>query len=504
MLFGFHSNIRTKEFKIFPSLFFGFEKPVLAIPNLAHLLLPYQDANADAKSKELNPTAQQIGVLRTLFARALNVPQSAPQAYCIFILFFVLISTLCFSQQPNIGLQQLRQEQQFQTQQNNAVIYQKTKQENYNQVKEIEEIDKEEKRITKKVSTSRFRFSNINSSEYKQYAGNYIKAYNQLNEMLLNDTAIDIKRAIYITENPYLKDKLPYNQYLKLIQNKVSLVKHILKKEKLNPQNPDAVHYAIQKLYSDTLYIKQANGTIKTIKPFSYDFDDPFGEKETSKQLVSKLLVTGKGQCHSMPLLYMILAEEFHVKSHIAYSPNHSFIKFQTKNGTWYNFETTTGRLTTDAFVLGSGFIKSEALKSGIFNQPHNTKKVIANMFIYLANSYKEEFGYDDFQQKCVDKNVKYNGNYIFAKVVQSNYQTALTDLVLAQENYPAPKNISNYPYIKEQFQKRNALYDELDNLGFSSIDKESYKEWLQSGKQGEEKQNGDGLKIKLINQIKQ
>ncbi len=80
MLFRFHSNRWTKEFKIFPSLFFGFEKPVLAIPNLAHLLLPSIDTNAIAKSKELNP-ATQIGVLRTFFARALNVPKSAPQAY---------------------------------------------------------------------------------------------------------------------------------------------------------------------------------------------------------------------------------------------------------------------------------------------------------------------------------------------------------------------------------------------------------------------------------------
>jgi hypothetical protein len=38
----------------FPTLFFGFEKPVLAIPNLAHLLLPRRQANTHAKSKELN------------------------------------------------------------------------------------------------------------------------------------------------------------------------------------------------------------------------------------------------------------------------------------------------------------------------------------------------------------------------------------------------------------------------------------------------------------------
>jgi hypothetical protein len=86
MLFRFHSNIRTKESKIFPPLFFGFEKPVLAIPNLAHLLLPSSDINANAKSKELNFCPQQLGVLRTFFARVLGAPKCAPQAYRISII----------------------------------------------------------------------------------------------------------------------------------------------------------------------------------------------------------------------------------------------------------------------------------------------------------------------------------------------------------------------------------------------------------------------------------
>lgn len=77
MLFGFHSNIRKKEFKIFPSLFFGFEKPVLAIPNLAHLLLPFQATDADAKPKELNPSPQLLGVLRTFLRISLHSVKGA-------------------------------------------------------------------------------------------------------------------------------------------------------------------------------------------------------------------------------------------------------------------------------------------------------------------------------------------------------------------------------------------------------------------------------------------
>lgn len=104
-----------KVFHFFlPTHFFGFCKPALAITNLAHFLLPCRQANANAKSKELNflthggffktslaipksstfifaGTKAKInklnclpslnGVLRTLFARVLNAPKGAPQAY---------------------------------------------------------------------------------------------------------------------------------------------------------------------------------------------------------------------------------------------------------------------------------------------------------------------------------------------------------------------------------------------------------------------------------------
>ncbi|MDX2174245.1 MAG: hypothetical protein SFY56_14175 [Bacteroidota bacterium] len=477
-----------------PTAHFGFDKPVLAIPNLAHLFL----RRDRQKTNKLNSHRTQIVVLRTLFARALDAPKSAPQA-CGIVVFIVLFA---FNSKGQINvLEQQRQKQNYQTQQNNNnAIHNQSRQNSYNQVEEAKTELKNTK--TKKVSASRFRFVNANSPNYKLKANTYIKAYNELNTMLSTDTATSVKRAVYVVENSYLQNNLPYNQYLKLIQNNVELVKYILKKEKLDPTNPDAVHYAIQKLFSDTLYIKQANGTIKKIKPFHYDFNDPFGEKDQSKRYVTKLLATHNGQCYTMPLLYMIIADEFKIKSYIAYSPQHSYIKFQTKNGTWYNFETTNGRLTTDAFVLGSGFIKSEALKSNIFNNPNNQKQVVANMFIELANNYSDQFGYDEFQQKCVDKSSKYNPNYIYTKVVQANYQTALTDLALANENYPPKNQLQNYPNIVEQLNKRNALYDELDNLGFTTMPAEAYKQWLSSLKQQQEKQNSEDLKLKFKTQI--
>jgi len=84
-------DIWTKEFKIFPTLFFGFDKPVMAIANLAHLLLPCGQANTLAKANKLNSNRTiQIGACRraSVFAHLLPVGQKrVPRACGIFYLF---------------------------------------------------------------------------------------------------------------------------------------------------------------------------------------------------------------------------------------------------------------------------------------------------------------------------------------------------------------------------------------------------------------------------------
>jgi hypothetical protein len=78
---GFHSNSlgNLQRFLVFYSspLFAGFENPYLAIPNLAHLFL----RKDRQKPNKLNSCAQKLSVLRTFYARALNMPKSAQQAY---------------------------------------------------------------------------------------------------------------------------------------------------------------------------------------------------------------------------------------------------------------------------------------------------------------------------------------------------------------------------------------------------------------------------------------
>jgi hypothetical protein len=74
-------STQHKKFKFLPHrAFFG--KAVLAILNLAHLLLPSRQADTHAKSKELNSFPQQIGArqMAGVFAHLLPVVQKRSPA----------------------------------------------------------------------------------------------------------------------------------------------------------------------------------------------------------------------------------------------------------------------------------------------------------------------------------------------------------------------------------------------------------------------------------------
>jgi hypothetical protein len=82
------------------------------------------------------------------------------------------------------------------------------------------------------------------------------------------------------------------------------------------------------------------------------------GHKDLTKTFVTKLLVQNSGQCHSMPLLYLMMAQELGTEAYLSYSPSHSYVMFKDNKSRWNNLELTNGKLITEAAILGSGFIR--------------------------------------------------------------------------------------------------------------------------------------------------
>jgi hypothetical protein len=255
--------------------------------------------------------------------------------------------------------------------------------------------------------------------------------------------------------------------------------------------------------FSDTLQLKS-----KKIKhlPFKYDFEDCMGEHDWTKQFVAKTLATNSGQCHSLPLLYLILAEEIGAKAQLSCLPNHSFIKFQDDNGIYYNIELSNGMMTTDAFLMQTGYITTEAIQNKIFLQPLNEQQLLSRNLSDLASGYLRKNCYDAFVATIIEKSLEIDPNNISAHTLKSNHLTYRFQYVAAQLNL----NERNYRYIIEQYPKakqflieRNKQYEFIDKMGYNSIAMEEYKKFLEILQQAKQEDKNQEKILKLNKTVK-
>lgn len=340
--------------------------------------------------------------------------------------------------------------------------------------------------------------SGIESTKY------YRKAFDQLNELNPND--FSVKDATFIIENAYFEEQQNYDDFNKLVKQTGDFLREKMGEMDFDSNSNVAKNYMLFKFFSDTLEIKSKN--LKHL-PFKYDFEDYQGIKDWSKMFVTKLLATGKGQCNSLPRLYMILAEEIGAEAFLSMSPNHSFIKFRDEDENWYNVELTNGMFTTTSSILLSGYIKSEALQNEIYLQTMSSKQLLAQLLADFAQGYARKFGYDPFVKKVVDRALELYPNSITTNMLNSNYLTIEFEYVANQvginpRDREQLQNIRHFPKIVEKLNNVNAQYAKIDNLGFEHMPAEAYENWLNSLKENKQQQESQEMKEQFDIKLKQ
>lgn len=341
-----------------------------------------------------------------------------------------------------------------------------------------------------------FKFANLNSELYKKLQPYYEAAFDSINQMLSGVRPLDLKKAIFLVENAYYQNKMKYADFCKLIDNKVYILNQIIEKEKLSRNNNVALNYAIQQLYMKSVKYTDKNNVAKVHPQFKYDFEDYMGANDYSKQFVTKFLYSGKGQCHSMPLLYLILADEIGAKANLVFSPNHSYIAFPDNEDNFYNFECTSACFPSYSYIMSSGYVSKEAIKSGIYTLPISLKENIANQLNDLAIQQMFQLkGIDDYQLKCAKRTLEVYPNDIMALMTISNHQTAKTEAATCYAGWPDKEEIQNIPELKKEFDNRNNLYDYVDNLGYAPMPENEYNKWLNAVKLEKAKQESEEIK---------
>ena len=240
-----------------------------------------------------------------------------------------------------------------------------------------------------------------------------------------------------------------------------------------------------------------------THKAFEYDFEDYLGQKDYSKMFVSKLLKTGSGQCHSMPLLYLILAEAMGTEAYLSLAPNHSYVRFMDDEGQYRNVELTNGMFSTDTSLLESGYIKSEALQNKIYMDNLSKKELLGMAYFDLARGYAKKFGYDEFVGKVIEKALELypNGlapNMERANVSQARFANVMKKLGINPTDRRDLQRIGYFPKAVEQLNQVNEQFGKVDELGYTEMPASAYEAWLAGLKTEKNKQESEALAQKI------
>ncbi|WP_152538240.1 hypothetical protein [Aquimarina megaterium] len=331
-------------------------------------------------------------------------------------------------------------------------------------------------------------------------ASYYRRAFEKLQNMSSSD--FSIKKAIFTIENAFYEETNSYDEFDTTIKQTGDFLREKMTELGYDSQSNLAKIFLLFQFFSDTLQIRSKN--VKHL-PLTYDFNDYMGKDDWSKMFVKKLLETGKGQCNSLPQLYLILAEEIGAEANLALSPNHSYIKFQDdQKWKWYNVELTNGMLTTDAFILQSGYVKAEALQNKIYMHPLSKKQLQSHLTMNLALGYIQKFGYDEFVNEMISNALTLDPSNAQAYQVKSNYATikvkyALDKLGIGKENFD---EIKKHPMAIQLYKNMIAQYKIVDKLGHQEMPPDEYQRWLASVKEESNKQQNIELKTKLNTKI--
>jgi len=307
-------------------------------------------------------------------------------------------------------------------------------------------------------------------------------AFAEMKEMLAGRKPLNLKRAVFLVENAYFENQRDYGQFEKSIQNAVDICNLKMAESKTGKPNDLVKNLTIFSYITDTMRVK-LHGQEQTLThyPIKYDFNDYMGAKNWSNMFVSKLMATNSGQCHSLPLFYLILAQEIKAESYLTFSPNHSFIRFKAEKGGWYNAELTSGSIISDAAILESGYVKSEAVRNGIYMDTVGKRESVACLINTLANGYVHKYGYDSFVKQCADEVLKLYPKQLNALMLKSNWQTKTTMYIIRQKGNPSPEKLKEDAKARAEFERMHQVYAQIDALGYEFMPEEHYQKWLKS-----------------------
>ncbi len=320
----------------------------------------------------------------------------------------------------------------------------------------------------------------------------YSSAFNNIRDMLTGKKSLSVKDAYYEIENAWGDDFLSKTEYDNYIKKSADFINQWLFENGYDIKNNIAQQFGLQKFMTDTLVIGKKKNIEAPNKPqvvhlpFNYDYQDYKAERDYRSYHVMKTLATGNGQCHNLPLVYVILAEALGAKAYLSHAPIHDFVKYPDNKGNIHNFEATSNWQISDQWYKDYLYIKSTAEKSRIYLDTLNKEEMVADAMIELACSYKQKFGIGDgtFINQCVDFAMNYFPNKdanIYGWLLRQKTTAVKLDRLLLKNNVKDMNQIKTVLGASELLQQLNAITEKIASLGYQELPDKAYEYMVES-----------------------
>jgi regulator of sirC expression with transglutaminase-like and TPR domain len=214
---------------------------------------------------------------------------------------------------------------------------------------------------------------------------------------------------------------------------------------------------------------------------FHYDFDDPRGTKISNK-LLPNYLASKKGNCVSMPLLFIVLGQRLGLDVTASTAPEHVFVKYTDPDtGITYSLETTSGAIPArDVWLQQQNPMTDESIANGIYLQKLTKRETVAVMATTLSENFSDKrepekmIAIADAVLPYYPKNVSLilaKGS-AYSRLIRRNYIS----------KYPMPKDIpvEERPYFQHLSKESEFWYAKAEALGWRQPDKAQESRYMQ------------------------
>jgi regulator of sirC expression with transglutaminase-like and TPR domain len=189
-------------------------------------------------------------------------------------------------------------------------------------------------------------------------------------------------------------------------------------------------------------------------RPFLYNFAD---DRNPRAKLLSVYLATHRGNCVSMPLLFVILGQKLDIPVTLATAPAHLYVKFRGDNGRWYGVETTSGAgwAADDWQQKQFPTMTPTAVSSGLYMQPLTKREAAAAVLEPMLQIYESQHGVE-----ADDARVK------LALLMLDNYPKSISAMLHAYFGYLGLRQrlfVERYPQLNDIPVNLRRRFDQIE-----------------------------------------